>query len=151
MPTVLRFARLLSLIVWVGALTFFGAVAYIAFTRLPSTHDAGLVVGGSLRVLHEMGLVCGTVLIATSISLARTRRAVIFSAITAVMLALTAYSQYSILPRMEVDRLAAGGDVPMGCASALCADFDHLHHISEHTEDLVLLGGLALTVMLASE
>jgi uncharacterized membrane protein len=151
MRIALRTVRLLSLIVWLGGLIFFGAVlAPVSFQYLPTTHEAGIVVGASLLVLHIIGFACGIALLLTTVSLARTRRSVIFCGITAAMLALTAYSQYSILPRMERDRATAGEITPQ-CTSAACTDFNRLHPVSEHVEEAVMLGGLALTVMLAAE
>jgi hypothetical protein len=151
MSTALRTLRLLALIVWLGGLIFFGAVlAPVAFTHLATTHDAGLVVGASLRILHLIGFVCGAVLILTTLALDRAGRAFFFTVITAAMLALTAWSHFSIIPRMESDRLAAGEITPQ-CASPACTDFNRLHPLSEHIEEAVMLGGLALTVMLARE
>ena len=44
MQTTLRAIKLLMLVIWLGGLIFFGAVlAPVAFTRLPSTHMAGMV------------------------------------------------------------------------------------------------------------
>ena len=148
MKIALRFLRLLALIVWLGGLLFFPVVAQVAFSSLSSTHDAGAVVGSSLLVLHVIGLACGITLLLTTISLARTRRSAIFCGITAAMLALTLYSQYSIMPRMERDRITAGEITP-DCTSAACNDFNRLHPLSEHVEEAVMIGGLALTVMLA--
>jgi len=151
MMTALRTLRLLALIVWLGGLIFFGAVmAPVAFHVLPTTHLAGAVVGHSLRVLHIIGMVCAAVLIVTTLLLAHTRRALIFCGITAAMLLLTAYSQFSIIPRMNADRDAAG-EITHTCTSAPCTDFNRLHPISEHVEEGVMLGGLALVVMLAAE
>ena len=149
MKTTLRTIRLLALIVWLGGQLFFGAVlAPVAFTYLPTTHDAGTVVGATLLMLHVIGFACGALLISTTVLLARSRRSAIFCGITAVMLALTAFSQYSILPRMEQDRIDAG-EITEPCTSAACNDFNRLHPVSEHVEEAVMLGGLALTIMLA--
>ncbi len=58
--TFMRALRLFAMVVWVGGLCFFAfVVAPVAFGSLPSAHDAGLVVGGTLRVLHWIGLVGG--------------------------------------------------------------------------------------------
>ena len=55
MQTVLRALRLFAMVAWVGGLIFFAfVVAPVAFHSLPSTHEAGIVVGGTLRVLHWM-------------------------------------------------------------------------------------------------
>ena len=146
----LRTLRLLALIIWLGGLLFFPVVAQVAFGDLPSKHDAGTVVGASLLVLHVIGLACGIALILTTILLARTRRSAIFCGVAAVMLALTAYSQYSVMPRMERDRISAG-EITQDCASPACNDFNRLHPLSEHIEEAVMLGGLALTIMLGME
>ena len=50
------------MVLWVGGLGFFAfVVAPVAFHSLASAHEAGLVVGGTLRVLHMIGLVGGVV------------------------------------------------------------------------------------------
>jgi hypothetical protein len=151
MNIALRALRLLALIVWLGGLIFFGAVlAPVAFTHLPTTHEAGIVVGASLRILHIIGFVCGGVLILTTLALDRAVRAFLFTVITGAMLALTAYSQFSIIPRMESDRAAAGQVSFRDCwGNEACDDFNRLHTLSERLEGIVMLGGLALTVMLA--
>ena len=59
MTTVFRIVRLIALAIWVGGLVFFGFVAAVAFSTLPDTHSAGLVVRGSLIALHHIGLVAG--------------------------------------------------------------------------------------------
>jgi hypothetical protein len=151
MLTTLRTLRLLAITVWLGGLLFFGAVmAPVAFHVLPSTHLAGAVVGTSLRILHIIAMVCGALLIVTTLLLARTRRALIFCGITVAMLLLTAYSQFSIIPRMDADR-AAAGEITRDCTSAPCTDFNRLHPLSERVEEAVMVGGLALVVMLAAE
>jgi hypothetical protein len=66
------------------------------------------------------------------------------------MLALTAFSQYSIMPRMEVDRLAVGGAIdaaPVNDPHRL--DFNRLHVASTRVEGGVLVAGVLLIVMLS--
>ena len=56
MQTFLRALRLYAMVAWVGGLGFFAfVVAPVAFGSLPSAHEAGIVVGGTLRVLHWIG------------------------------------------------------------------------------------------------
>ena len=109
---------MLAMVAWVGGLGFFAfVVAPVAFHSLASAHDAGLVVGGSLRVLHWIGLIGGVAFCLATAWLwlwAEVPARVGFAiqlALTAVMLAVTAYSQFSILPAMERDRALAGGDI----------------------------------------
>ena len=108
MQILLRALRLLAMVAWVGGLGFFAfVVAPVAFHRLPSAHEAGLVVGGTLRVLHWIGLVSGGVFCVATVLLrlqAEVSARVGFAiqlVLTGLMLAGTAYSQFSLLPAME--------------------------------------------------
>ena len=156
---VLRAVRLLAMVAWVGGLAFFAFVlAPVAFHRLASAHQAGLVVGGTLEILHWIGLIGGVVFyIATG---ARWLRAevparvgfAIEMALTGVMLAVTAYSQFRILPAMERDRVQAGGEIETADLSVPArVDFERLHVQSERLEGLVLLCGIGVVLALARE
>jgi hypothetical protein len=122
---------------WLGALVFFGAVlAPIAFSQLPplfptpaaGIHAAGIVVGGSLLRLHWIGLFCGLIFLLVSVL---------------AMMLLTAYSQFSIIPRMDTARDSVGGNVDAVAANNPGRQiFDRLHQRSVHVEGLVLLCGL---------
>jgi len=69
-----------------------------------------------------------------------------------VMLAVTAYSQFSVLPRMERDRALAGGDVALAPVdNAGRVDFERLHPWSERLEGVVLLCGLGVVYFLSRE
>jgi len=159
MQTVLRALRLLAMVAWVGGLGFFAfVVAPVAFHCLASAHDAGLVVGGSLRVLHWIGLVGGMAFCLATAWLwlwAEVPARVGFAiqlALTAVMLAVTAYSQFSILPAMERDRVQAGGDIAMAALEdAGRVDFERLHRLSERLEGLVFFCGLGVVYFLSRE
>jgi hypothetical protein len=159
MQTVLRALRLYAMVAWVGGLVFFAfVVAPVAFHSLASAHQAGLVVGGTLRVLHLIGLVAGAVFCAATSLLwlrAEVPARVSFAiqlALAGVMLAVTAYSQFRILPAMERDRVVAGGEV--GAASVENAgrvDFERLHVLSERLEGVVLFCGLGVVFFLSRE
>ncbi len=72
--------------------------------------------------------------------------------LTLVMLVVTAYSQFRILPAMEVDRALAGGDVEAASLDESGRmDFDRLHVLSERLEGLVLLCGLGVVYFLSRE
>src|ERR1700753_1157628 len=112
MRSILPTLSLLALGIWLGAMLLFVQVAAVAFGALPplflnpadGIHGAGLVVGGTLRHLHYMGLICGVLFLAFSFQLrARVRwhSAVPQAVLVLVMVLLTAYSQFSIIPRME--------------------------------------------------
>jgi hypothetical protein len=159
MQTTLRALRLLVMVAWVGGLIFFAFVlAPTAFNSLPNTHEAGIVVGGTLRVLHWMGLIGGAVFCLATAWLwlwaevpARVGFAIQF-ALTVVMLAVTAYSQFHILPAMEVDRALAGGEVETAALdNPGRVDFERLHVWSERLEGLVLFCGLGVVFVLSRE
>jgi Domain of unknown function (DUF4149) len=150
MTTVFRIVRLIALAVWVGGLVFFGFVAAVAFKTLPDVHSAGLVVRGSLIALHQIGMVAGIVYLLATLALLTTqgdshpvRAAELL--LVVVMLVLTGYSEFSVIPRMEADRMALGGDVTKAPADApALAHFDRLHKVSVRVEGAVLIAGLLL-------
>ena len=159
MQTFLRALRLYAMVAWVGGLGFFAfVVAPVAFHSLPGAHEAGLVVGGTLRVLHWIGLIAGVVFCLATGWLwlwAEVPARVGFIrqlALTAVMLLVTAYSQFHILPAMEVDRATAGGVVETAALDNTGRiDFERLHTLSERLEGLVLLCGLGVVFVLSRE
>lgn len=160
MTASMQILRLLALTVWVGGLVFFAfVVAPVAFAVLPSAHVAGTVVAGTLRALNWIGLVCGAVLIlactvlwmSAAVRRTRTLRTAQLWMILG-MFAANAWIQWSILPAMERDRIAAGGDVEAAPpANPARQDFERLHPISEKVEGAALLLGLGVIVLVGFE
>jgi hypothetical protein len=159
MQTFVRALRLYAMVAWVGGLAFFAfVVAPVAFGSLASAHEAGLVVGGTLRVLHWIGLTGGVgFCLATgwlwmqAKDSARVgfRRELI---LTGLMLVVTAYSHFRVLPAMEVDRALAGGEVETASLeNPGRVDFERLHRLSERLEGFVLVCGLGVVFLLARE
>jgi hypothetical protein len=157
MKTLLRTFVWLALVLWLGGLLFFPITAWAAFSSLADTHAAGTIVAKALGILHEEGLFAGC-LIVLFLALGRVARVyrsstVIIGMVLALfMLGCTAYSQLSIIPRMERDRIAAGGaidNVPRTDPRHI--DFNRLHHTSEDVEEAVMIGGLVLLVLLARD
>ncbi len=153
MTTVFRIIRLFALAIWVGGLVFFGFVAAIAFKALPSAHDAGLVVRGSLISLHHIGMVAGLIYMVFTLALLATQRDThpIRAAelvLVIAMLVMTGYSEFSIIPRMEADRMSVGGDITTAPVdSAVREHFEQLHKVSVRVEAAVLFEGLLLLGM----
>lgn len=143
----LRFLMVLSIGLWVGGVVFLVIVAQVSFSTLPTTHLAGMVVRGSLIALHWIGLTCGLVyLIASFIEFRLSqRRVTVFRPnhiMVALMLALTAISQFDLIPRMDAIQEAAGGTSQMAMDSPLRKQFDFLHTTSTRVEEAVLLLGI---------
>jgi hypothetical protein len=159
MDATLRVLRLLAIVVWVGGLIFFAfVVAPVAFHVLPSKHEAGTVVAGTLDVLNRAAGICWAVFSAATMLLwlrstlqARTPLMVqVF--LVWLMAGATLYVQTEIVPQMERDRIAAGGDVdaaPPDNPARL--DFERLHPISEKVEGAALFLGLGVVVMMGLE
>lgn len=156
MKTTLRALILLLIVLWLGGVMFFPVVAATAFGSLPDTHAAGTIVGRCLRILHYQGLFAGTLIVLLLLVAQRVRayaRSIALPVIfTLVMLVLTAFSQFWIIPKMESYRLAAGGTIDAvdpGDPNRLA--FNKLHVVSERVEEGVLLAGIALTALIARE
>ena len=154
MTSFFRVLRLLSLVAWVGGLIFFvAAVAPVAFSTLPDAHAAGSVVRGTLIVLHRIGFISGAVYVLATLTLIGTQRDSHLARAAEVlvilgMLTLTGYSHFSVIPRMEADRLSLGGDVntaPVGVPAR--RHFERLHRVSVRVEGAILLGGLLLVCL----
>jgi hypothetical protein len=156
MKTLLRSLLFLALMIWLGAEIFFPIVAAVTFGTLqPDIHAAGTIVGQLIRILHGMGLVSGMVALAV-MALAPAwgiykPRAVLAPMILLVlMIAGTVYSQYSIIPAMERDRIASGGTIDtLDTNNAITVHFNKLHNRSEWVEEAILVLGLATVVLVA--
>jgi uncharacterized membrane protein len=159
MISLLRILRLLLIVVWVGGLIFFAfVVAPVSFHVLPSTHEAGTVVAGTLGVLNHMGMICAPLFITATgllyITKPRGQRAL---ASTQILLALgmmvaTMYVQWSIVPKMESARIATGGDVDAAAPeNPARLDFERLHPLSEKVEGAALFMGLGVVVLMGLE
>lgn len=157
MKTVVRTLVWLALVVWFGGLLFFPITAWAAFSSIADTHQAGTIVAKCLGVLHHEGLFAGSLMVALLalgffVKAYRASTTSIGIVVTLLMMGCTAWSQYSIIPRMERDRIAAGGaidNVPR--TDPRHVDFDRLHNVSTDVEEAVMLGGLVLVILLARD
>ncbi len=151
----LRYLMLLSLVVWIGGLIFFAFVlAPTVFQVLP-THLAGNVVGRALGKLHWLAIISGIVFLLSSLVYSRLTdgNAHVFAlrhVLICLMLALTLFSQFWIIPRMDTLRsqVADFGAVPLNNPTR--AQFDVLHVWSTRVEGAVLLLGLIAVYMTAN-
>lgn len=143
----------LLIVLWLGGILFFPIVAASAFGSLADTHAAGTIVGKCLRILNYEGLVAG-VLIVILLAVAQIYDALPRSVapsiiVTLVMLGLTAFLQFSIIPRMENYRIAAGGAINTALNDPNTIAFNRLHHTSVHVLMGTLLAGIVLVVLMA--
>jgi hypothetical protein len=153
--TLLRFILLLCLAIWLGGLIYFPVVAQTSFTVLPSVHLAGLVVRNSLIDLHWMGMVAGIIFLICSmidnrVTLGRARVFALSHILIVLMHALTAISQFWIIPRMEVLRITVGEISALPGSNPMRAQFDSLHAWSTRIETAVLVLGLMVLYSVAN-
>ena len=160
MRTLFHTLVFLSIGLWIGALVFFASIlAPIAFTELPplfanqaqGIHAAGVVVGDSLARLHWMGFGCGIVFLAATLFARRHYRSVIpQTVLIAAMLVFTAYSQFSIISRMNTARESVGGNIEAVALNNPGREiFDRLHRESVQIESVILLCGLGALIAAA--
>ena len=155
--SILKFFMLLSLIVWLGGIVFFGAVlAPTVFTVLPTRHLAGSVVSPSLNRLHWMGIISGIVFLITSMIYARlaTGSAHVFAArhvLLIIMLLLTLTSQFAITPKMATLRASMGNIDNVSPTAPARVQFNALHIWSTRLEMGVLLLGLVVVYLTAAQ
>jgi putative copper export protein len=157
MNTLLRALRLLAIVIWVGGLIFFAFVeAPTAFKVMGANSQFALLINWSLAKLNEVGHLCGFVFIlATLVTRYRQAHRTNLTAqmvLVLLMILATGYVQASIIPSMERDRAAAGGDIASVPASNPARiDFDRLHALSEKVEGSALFLGIGVVLLMAVE
>jgi uncharacterized membrane protein len=152
----LRYLMLLSLVVWIGGLIFFAFVlAPTAFQVLPNTHLAGNVVGRALGKLHWIAIVSGVIFLISSLLYSRLTdgTAHIFAirhVLICLMLALTLFSQFWIIPHMDTLRASVSDFSTVPLDNPQRVQFDALHVWSTRVEGAVLLLGLIAVYLTSS-
>jgi uncharacterized membrane protein len=152
----LRYLMLLSLVVWIGGLIFFAFIlAPTAFQVLPNTHLAGNVVGRALGKLHWIAIVSGIIFLISSLLYSRMTDGTVHlfamrHVLICLMLALTLFSQFWIIPRMDTLRASVGDFASVPIDNPLRVQFDALHIWSTRVEGAVLLMGLIAVYLTAS-
>lgn len=154
--SILRFVMVLSLVVWIGRLIFFAFVlAPTAFQVLPNTHLAGNVVGRALGKLHWIAIFSGIVFLLASLLYSRlgggtTHIFAMRHVLIILMLGLTLFSQFWIIPRMDALRAQVGDFASVPLNNPERVQFDALHVWSTRVEGAVLLLGLVAVYLTAS-
>jgi hypothetical protein len=155
MISFLRTVEFLALSVWLGSDVFLSfVVAPGAFRVLaPNRDQAGAVVGFSLTRMHLGGIALGVVFLLARLVRTRTLSSLAAPATlcVALMIVLTAISQYTVSAKMAVLRVRMGSIQATGADSPLLAEFSRLHRISVSLETAVLLAGIAAMYLMVRE
>jgi hypothetical protein len=155
MLTFLRFLMLLSLVVWVGGIVFFGALmAPTLFSTLPTRHLAGAVVTRSLTALHWMGMVAGALFLASSLLHSYFVQGAVQAlsarnVLIVLMLVITLLSQFGISPKMAALRADMGEIDGVEAGDPRRVDFNRLHEMSTRAEMIVLALGIGVIALVA--
>jgi hypothetical protein len=155
MISFLRTVEFLALSVWLGSDVFLSfVVAPGAFRVLaPNRDQAGAVVGYSLTRMHLGGIALGVVFLLARLVRMRTPSGLAAPATlcVALMIVMTAISQYTVSAKMAVLRVRMGSIQAAGADSPLLAEFSRLHRISVSLETAVLLAGIAAMYLMVRE
>ncbi len=145
MIPMLRFAKVLALGAWIGAIIYFAAVVTRgAFAVWPNRDQAGLLVGFTLGGLHLMGLIAALIFVGASVAIGKSLRAFVQPAVLIVILmaGLTIASQGYVIPRMNLLRVQMGSVEATPSSDSRRAQFDRLHTASVDIEGGILVAGL---------
>jgi len=128
-------------------------VAPGAFRILGSRDAAGTIVGYSLTRMHLGGIALGLVLLFVRLLRARSFAGLAQPAAlcVALMIVLTAVSQYTVSARMAGLRVQMGSIQATSADSPLLTEFSKLHTISVSLESGVLLAGFAAMYFMVKE
>ena len=154
MANLFRTLEFLCLSVWLGSDVFLSfVVAPGAFRILGSRDAAGAMVGYSLTRMHLGGIALGLVLLFVRLLRVRSFAGLAQPAAlcVALMIVLTAVSQYTVSARMAGLRVQMGSIQATSGDSPLLAEFSKLHMISVSLESGVLLAGFAAMYLMVRE
>ena len=159
----LRYVYVLGLVIWLGGMLTLGAlVAPTTFQVLESSEPvagralAGDVFGSMLSRFHYVAYAAGILLLATLAAMRlvgpRPDAFGLRAAIVGAMLAITLYSGFVVLRRIEaVQREAGGLPSRLPATNALRIRFDELHELSTRLMFLSIAGALVLLYWEARE
>jgi hypothetical protein len=154
MSTFFRTTEFLCVSLWLGSDVFLSfVVAPGAFGVLASRDDAGAMVGYTLSRMHLGGIALGIVFLLVRLARTKTFASLATPAAlcVALMIVLTAISQYTVSARMAALRMQMGSIQATAADSPLLAEFGKLHAISVSLESGVLLAGLLAMYLMVRE
>ncbi len=149
--TIIRFIHLLSLVVWVGGMTFFSFIAAPAIFKVLPRETAGDVVGEIFPKYWMMGYICGISALATIILLSIMERSYpwIRIGLLALMCGLAFYSGIAVGGKaVEVKAEIRKTDDPQK-KEMLRAEFRAIHKKSTIINAVILLLGLIVIYLTA--
>lgn len=155
MTSILRTVEFLALSLWLGSDVFLSfVVAPAAFRVLaPNRDQAGAIVGFSLTRMHLGGIALGIAFLLARLVRTRTLTGLVSPAAlcVALMVALTAISQFTVSAKMALLRVKMGSIAATAMDNPLLADFSRFHRISVSLESGVLLAGIAAMCLMVRE
>lgn len=151
MLTFIKWLYLMALIVWVGEIVFFSFVGAPAIFRVFPAAEAGRAVGAIFPTYYRIGYACGVILAFGSFVFLDTTAArawwTVNTFLAVVMFAATLYAGAVILPRANGLRPHIHAAT---AAPAVQEEFERLHRLAVNLNGLVLVCGLAVSVITAA-
>ena len=153
----------LALAIWLGGLVSVAFFAPVTFHQLdPDRFKAGQIVGGTLKLLGAINVVCGFLLVAGAVGLgfgyrigrelSKWRMVLAIKIILPlIMTAVTVYLVSQVGPRMEVLRKTAQTTDYSQWQGSSKQEFDRLHALYTAASQAILFGGAGLFVVFALE
>ena len=154
MTSIVRWIEFLCLSLWLGSDVFLSfVVAPGAFGVLTSRDQAGAMVGYALTRMHLGGIALGVLLLLVRLVRTQSFAALAMPAAVcvALMIVLTAISQFTVSAKMAALRTQMGSIQSTAADSPLLAEFGRLHGVSVMLESGVLLAGIAAMYLMVRE
>lgn len=136
---------------WIGASMYFTVVVTrAAFAVLPTRTLAGALVGQTLPVLFDTGIIVGVVLIASALMSPAAGARTASRAGGAVIAAVCALARFVLLPRIARLRLSLPATIDsLAVTDPARRSFGQMHALSVGALGLAMLTGIVVAVMLA--
>lgn len=151
MVTIIRFLHFLSLVIWIGGMTFFSFIAAPSIFKVLPRDSAGDVVGDIFTKYWMRGYICSAVALATAIILSFQGEGLSWFRIgfLAVLVILTFYSGLAVgaKTRMVKARIRSSGDAKE--TEELKSEFNRLHRRSTILNSVILILGI-IAIFLAA-
>ena len=151
MLALVKWLYLMALIIWLGEVIFFSFVGAPSLFAIFPSPEAGKAVGAIFPTYYRIGYVCGIVLLIGALVLAGSAMArgwwTANALLAAVMLAVTLYAGIVIQPRAAALRPQIH---EANAPAAVKDEFSRLHRLAVTLNGVVLLCGLAASVVTAS-
>lgn len=155
--SIVRFLHLLSLVVWIGGITFFSFIAAPSIFKVLPRETAGEVVGEIFPKYWAIGYICSITALITAVILFLQERTAqwlspfgIMIGLLVIMIGLTFYSGHVVGAKAREVKAKIRIVEDPAQKEILKAEFKTLHRRSTILNGVILLSGLVVIFLTAS-